>query len=63
MSLSNDDIAKNGGVGQMNSEKLKRRLHKYFGEHIVDIKLPWRKDFNDMLLDDGIFSIGDWYKK
>lgn len=60
ISLNNEK----SGIGQAASEKLQRRLWKYFDKKQILINLPKNKDFNEWLLtSNGKKEIIEWYNK
>ena len=51
------------GPGIIAADKLQRRLWKFFDKRQVEIRLPiGQKDFNEMLMVDGVESIRNWYE-
>lgn len=45
----NNDIDLNGGVGNQAALKIQNKIRKYFDYHVTEIRLPIKKDINDML--------------
>lgn len=59
--LATNNEVNNNSIGNDAAIKIKNKLNKLFDEQNIIIKLPVKKDFGDMLEQDGAQSIIDWY--
>lgn len=51
------------GRGYDAAQKIYNKLRRYFDSYNVKIRLPYKKDFNEMLMEDGVDSIKRWYRE